>query len=340
MIFQRVVIAALFPLVAGFPFYPISKEINTVPLCHDTYDKSDFSRNSEVDVKKFLAINKMCPVQLPVVDNRRKMTFTLNPFKSDSMTISDGIIFARYMLVRGFLMARVAVSRGVGRSRRMLLSANENVAQKYRTTSSNVNNFCSEPFTFADHIMPEGGGFSNGIALIIAGIFAITSLALKFHQRTLAKLLKDDKAKSANLESDLKKNLYFAARQEAEDHWELEESSEYSKATNEAIEQKMFSSLNGSTQDRDMPSITEEQTNAVSTEKGLGRGETSSEGSESGSTFLETPPPTPPRYMIDLNMKKASKASKDEMTVNSASPRRKRRFGLKLRRKNKTNSTE
>lgn len=328
MIFQRVVIATLFPLVVGSTFYPVSTGVNTVPLCHDTYNERDFSRKSEVDVKKFLAINKMCPIQLPDLDQPRKMAFTLNPFRSDSMTISDGIVLFRCMIAHGLLKARIGVSRGVGTSRNMILSGVELGAENFRSASRKIQRFCSEPFTFAEHIMPERGAFTNGFALIISVIFAILSLALQFHQRTLAKLLRKDKISIAKVD---------AAQQSVVDNLGLYESSEHAKASNRPIEQQVISPKGYSSQEDELPFLSPEQ-KAV-TEKSLGPGENSSEGSESSSTFLETPPPTPPRYMVELNTKKASKAAKDEMTVMSTASKKRRRFGLKLRRKKKDDST-
>eukprot|EP00557_Chaetoceros_sp_GSL56_P010859 CAMPEP_0176482500 /NCGR_PEP_ID=MMETSP0200_2-20121128/3407_1 /TAXON_ID=947934 /ORGANISM="Chaetoceros sp., Strain GSL56" /LENGTH=253 /DNA_ID=CAMNT_0017878817 /DNA_START=339 /DNA_END=1100 /DNA_ORIENTATION=+ len=245
------------------------------------------------------------------------MAFTLNPFRSDSMTIADGIIYTRYMISSGLLMARIGVTRGVGTIRNMVILAVNAGAEKYRSTSTKARQLTSEPFTFADHITPKAVELSNGIALLITVFIAIAILALQFHQRTLAKLLKEDKATVSMVGSDLKKNINLATREELKGRL-----SEHS------------ATVNGSGEDIEIPSVTEEQAENVSNQKNSGPGEASSEGSESSSTFLETPPPTPPRYMVDVQRKKASKTARDDMTVLSAGPKRKRRFGFKLRRKN------
>jgi hypothetical protein len=319
MILKRLVIAFLIPGITGLAF-EAPPTVSDTPLCHN-----DVAVESEsfMDVKEFLSINALCPTMLPAPINRRKMAFTTNPYRSDSLTLSDGVMLARCMLARGIVMAHNGITTGIDTSQKKISSTIDSTQKKIvntidTTTSKSqqlletIMSFANERFTFADHVLPEKAGFSNGIALMIAAIFALAVLSLELHQRTLAKLSKDDDRNFAKVEAQLRKKRFD------DDAFE---------STNSATE-NIVNRFNENIQASELPSVTEEP---VAIEKDAR--ETASEESDDGSTFLQSPPPTPPRYVVDMKMKE--EAAKANLETGAASPKRKRKFGFRLRRKNR-----
>lgn len=310
----------MLPVVTGLAFEPAPiVTVSETPLCQS--DTPVKNTESFMDVKEFLSINTLCPAMLPVDHiNKRKMAFMSNPYRSESLTLSDGVMLARCMFARGIVMAHNGVVTGIDTTQKKIVATidttQKNLVTRIDTTTSTSKQvldtfmaFFNEPFTFADHVMPEGAGFSNGVAMIVAGLIAIAAIALEVHQRTLAKLSKEDDEISAIVEAQLK----ILNTDEVESSY---------KTTSNAIDEAGQSS--------ELPTITEEQVASVAVEKDSG--ETASEVSDDGSTFLQSPPPTPRRYVVDMNLKET--ATQNAMEA-AASPKRKRKFGLFRLRKNK-----
>jgi hypothetical protein len=319
MIFQRVVLATLLPVViTGIAFEPAHVvTVSETPLCHNgTAVNVNVKKKTEsfMDVKKFQSISTLCPVMLPVNPlTKRKMAFTVNPYRSESLTLSDGVMLTRCMFARGIVMAHNGVVTGIDNTQKKIVATIDNTQKTFVTgidtitsTSKQVLDnfvaFCNERFTFADHIMPEGAGFSNAVAMLIAGLIAIAAIALEVHQRTFSKLSKEDEKLSVSAEAQIKKTNIDDVE------------STYKTTSND---------------------ITEEQVESVVVEKDSG--ETASEVSDDGSTFLQSPPPTPPRYVVDMNLKETAKQNAKSSIEAAASPKRKRKLlGFRLRKnKNK-----
>ena len=318
----------MLPVVTGIAFEPArTVTVSETPLCHNgtaVNVNRKYKTESFMDVKEFLSINTLCPAMLPVDPlNKRKMAFTVNPYRSESLTLSDGVMLTRCMLARGIVMAHNGVITGIDNTQKKIVATIDNSQKKLVTgidtatsTSKQVLDnfmaFCNERFTFADHVMPEGAGFSNGVAMLIAGLIAIAAIALEVHQRTFAKLSKEDEKLSASVDAQIKKT-------------NIDDVESSYKTTSNDIEEAGQSS--------ELPSITEEQVESVVVEKDSG--ETASEVSDDGSTFLQSPPPTPDRYVVDMNLKETATQNAKGAIEAAASPKRKRKLLSFRLRKNK-----
>lgn len=301
----------MIPVVTGLAF-EAPPPVSHTPLCHkDVVVESE----SFMDVKGFLTINTLCPTMLPNPINRRKMAFTVNPYRSESLTLSDGVMLTRCMVARGIVMAHSGINSGIDTTQKKISSTFDTTQKHIVATIKTIISkslqilqvfmaFSNERFTFADHVLPEEAGFSKGIALVIAAIFAFAALALDLHQRALAKLSQDDSERIAKAKAELKKTKV------ADD------------ASNNATE-NIMNEISENVQSSELPSITEEQEEPISIEKDSR--ETDSVVTDDESTLIRSPPPTPRSEIGTLANK---------LRVTPASPKKRRRF-FRLRRKKK-----